>query len=70
MFEKDYEIINDYFRNINNFSFNEGGNCREQVFRNIENSQRRCKHMYPNMTDAIYYVGHNKSKCAICGKEF
>ena len=71
MFEKDYEIIDNYFDIINNsFNFNEGAGCHEQICQSFKNTQMRCKHIYPNMTDAIYYIGHNKSKCAICGKEF
>ena len=68
MLENDYEIVKKHFDTIGErHSFD---NTEENPYKNINEIQRKCKHMWPNDTDAIYMTAHRKRKCAICGKEF
>jgi hypothetical protein len=69
MFENDYRIIDDYFNRLSRCT-TAGGDINQQLRETILNNQMRCRHMYPDETDAIYYAGHGRNKCAICGKEF
>ena len=67
MFEKDYDLVQEAFHNIGSkHSFEKEVN----PYKNQATIQRKCKHMWPNDTDAIYFISNGKMKCAICGKVF
>lgn len=68
MLEKDRQIITQSLETIHDRHSFES----EEVnpYKNLSKAQKRCNHMWPNDTDAIYCGPKGKRKCAICGKEF
>lgn len=67
MLEKDYEKVKESLETIGTrHSFEH----EENPYQNIAKVQKKCNHMWPNDTDAIYFGPKGKRKCAICGKEF
>lgn len=69
MFEKDWNIVNESLSTIKQrTSFNDMNNINP--YENKYKAQSKCKHMWDNDTDATYYAGKGKRKCAICGKTF
>ena len=70
MFDNDYDkILNSLEQIGQRHSFDEQ---KEYInpYKNKIQAQVRCKHMWENDTDAIYYGPNRRPKCAICGKEF
>ena len=68
MLEQDYQLVKDSFNTIKTrYSFEQ---TEDNPYKNLSKIQKKCKHMWPNDTDAIYVKANGKRKCAICGKEF
>lgn len=67
MLERDYELIKQSLESINTRHSLEQ---EDNPYQDIGKIQRRCTHMWPNDTDAIFVGSKGKRKCAICGKEF
>lgn len=68
MLERDYDIIKQSLETIGSrHSFEP---MEQDPYKNIAQVQKKCKHMWANDTDAIYFGPRGKRKCAICGKEF
>ena len=40
------------------------------LFHQFGENKTKCKHLYPNQTDAFYYIGFGRNRCPICGKIF
>lgn len=43
---------------------------QKMLFHQFEENKTKCKHLYPNQTDAFYYIGFGRNRCPICGKIF
>lgn len=43
---------------------------QEMLSHQFEENKTKCKHLYPNQTDAFYYIGFGRNRCPICGKIF
>lgn len=68
MLENDFNLVQERLNSIHErHSFEQ---TEENPYQNLNKIQGKCKHMWPNDTDAIYITVHKKRKCAICGKEF
>lgn len=53
---------------VNDFTTSEK---EQKIFTHqFEKNKTKCKHLYPNQTDAFYYIGFGKNRCPICGKIF
>ena len=68
MLDQDRKLIEDTFSTIKTRHSPDPNEINP--YTNLKQIQHKCKHMWPNDTDAIYTKANGKRKCAICGKEF